>query len=276
MFELPELVNLAAQINRTIRGKQIRNGCLGDKPHKFVWYNRTHEEFSRLVPLRKIGETYTRGKWLFIPLEPGYVLVFGEFGGRLLYHHAGSSLPRTYHLWLTFDDNSSLTATTQMWGVMELFEKGQELERKYIKDMRPTPTESEFTFAYFSNLIGNLPPGEKRSVKGLLTQDQLIPGLGNSIAQDIMFRAKLHPKHLISDLSTHQQRALYEAILSTLETAIRAGGRADEHGFDDQPGGYIRLMDKQSVGNPCPVCGDKVEKIQYLGGACYFCPKCQR
>ena len=72
---------------------------------------------------------------------------------------------------------------TQMWGAMELYESGQELERQYVKDMRPTPTEPEFTYAYFSALIDSLLAGEKRSVKGLLTQEQLIPGLGNAIAR---------------------------------------------------------------------------------------------
>ena len=40
-------------------------------------------------------------------------------------------------------------------------------------------------------------------------------------------------------------------------------------------GGYIRLMDNAAVGKPCHECGTKIQKIQYLGGACYFCPKCQ-
>jgi formamidopyrimidine-DNA glycosylase len=35
-------------------------------------------------------------------------------------------------------------------------------------------------------------------------------------------------------------------------------------------------MDKRAEENPCPVCGTKVEKMQYLGGACYFCPTCQK
>jgi len=35
-------------------------------------------------------------------------------------------------------------------------------------------------------------------------QDQLIPGLGNSIAQDIMFKAKLPPKRPIASLSKAQ------------------------------------------------------------------------
>ena len=41
MFELPEFVTLARQMNDTLRGKTIRRGQLGNSPHKFVWYNRS-------------------------------------------------------------------------------------------------------------------------------------------------------------------------------------------------------------------------------------------
>ncbi|MFC1719141.1 zinc-ribbon domain-containing protein [Candidatus Poribacteria bacterium] len=34
-------------------------------------------------------------------------------------------------------------------------------------------------------------------------------------------------------------------------------------------------MDSKAKGNPCPECGTPIEKIQYLGGASYFCPSCQ-
>jgi formamidopyrimidine-DNA glycosylase len=219
---------------------------------------------------------YAWGRWLFLPLEPGYIFVLGEFGGRVLFHSDGSSLPSKYHLLFTFTDGSALTGMTQMWGAVELYEKGNELDRQYIKGMRPTPVEPEFTFPYFSGLIDELLLGEKRSVKGLLTQDQLIPGLGNAIAQDILFRAKLHPRHSLSELDTVQRKTLFEAIISTVGNAIVGGGRDDELDLYNQPGSYHRIMDKRAEGNPCPVCGTKVEKIQYLGGACYFCHQCQK
>jgi formamidopyrimidine-DNA glycosylase len=162
-----------------------------------------------------------------------------------------------------------------MWGAMELFEAGQEKERQYIKDMRCTPTEPEFSFTYFNDLIDNLLRGEKRSLKGLLTQDQLIPGLGNAIAQDILFRARLHPRRALADLDDNQRRVLYDAIQSTLTDAIQKGGRYDEVDLFNNPGGYVRLMDKEALKRPCPVCGGFIEKMQYLGGACYVCPTCQ-
>ena len=99
---------------------------------------------------------------------------------------------KKYHLHLIFEDDSFLTATTQMWGAMELYEKGEEQHRKYVQGMKTTPIEAEFTLDYFSSLVEDVIAEKKQSVKGLLTQDQIIPGLGNAIAQDIMFRARLH------------------------------------------------------------------------------------
>jgi formamidopyrimidine-DNA glycosylase len=275
MFELPEMVNLARQFNESLYGKKIHKGCLGNSPHKFVWYNHCQEEFENLTKGKVMGTTHARGKWLFADLNPGYVMVFGECGGKLLYHSPGQRLPAKYHLLLEYEDGSFLTATTQMWGAYELYEAGKEQDRQYIKDMRPTPIDPEFTVNYFSDLIDELIPGEKRSVKGLLTQDQLIPGLGNAIAQDILFKARLHPRHPIAELDNIHRQALFQVIIDTVSEAIKKGGRNDEVDLFNQPGGYIRLMDSKSSGTPCPECGTKIEKMQYLGGACYFCEQCQ-
>jgi formamidopyrimidine-DNA glycosylase len=86
--------------------------------------------------------------------------------------------------------------------------------------MRPTPVNSEFTFEYFAALIDSLLAGPKRSAKALLTQEQLIPGLGNAIAQDILFRARLHPRHALTDLSQEERRALYDAVVATVADVI--------------------------------------------------------
>jgi formamidopyrimidine-DNA glycosylase len=276
MFELPEYVTLAKQINDTLKGKTIQRGQLGTSPHKFVWYNRSHDEFEQLTHGKVIGEARAKGRWLFVPCEPGYVLLFGECGGKMLYHAPGSEAPNKYHLYISFEDGSFFTLMTQMWGAMELYEKGQELNRQYIKEMKPTPAEPEFTFDYFNALIDTLAAGKKQSVKGLLTQDQTIPGLGNAIAQDIMFHARLHPKHPIDDLSTDQRQALHRAILDTVDEVIKKGGRYDEFDLYGKPGKYIRLMDKNTFDHPCPECGDNIRQMRYLGGACYFCPTCQK
>jgi formamidopyrimidine-DNA glycosylase len=275
MFEIAEVATLARQMNETIQDQTVREGRLGNHPHKFVWYNRSHEEFQQLTRGKKVGEARARGNWLFVPLEPGYVLLVGECGGKVLYHAPGSEVPQKYHLFIAFEDGSFLTVLTQMWGAMELYEQGKELERQYVKGMRPTPAEPEFTFEYFNALIDQKVAESKRSAKGLMATEQLVPGVGNSTLQDILFRARLHPRKNIATPSAEQRKALYEATVGTVREMIAKGGRYDETDLYGNPGGYVRLMDKNAVGRPCPGCGGLVEKIQYLGGACYVCPRCQ-
>jgi formamidopyrimidine-DNA glycosylase len=275
MFEIPEYTILARQMNQTLIGKTIQQGTLGNTPHKFVWYNRAPGEFEQLTKGKILGEAHVRGRWLFLDLDPGYRLVLGECGGKVLFHPQGEPIPARYHLLIRFTDGSFFTVLTTMWGAMELFRAGDEKERQYIKGMRTTPLDPEFTLQYFGSLIDELLKGEKRSVKSLLTQDQLIPGLGNAIAQDIMFNARLHPRHPLAELTNTQREGLFHAIVDTVQEIIHKGGRSDETDLFAAPGGYKRKMDTHAAGNPCQNCGTIVEQIQYLGGKCYFCPQCQ-
>lgn len=275
MFELPETLTLTRQMSETVAGRVVRTGLLGNSPHKFVWYNRTHDEFTAMTRGLQTGQASDRGRWMFLPLGERRMLVFGECGGRLLFHPEGAARPAKYHLMLEFEDGSVLSMTTQMWGAMELFEDGAENDRQYIRGMKTTPVDPGFTEGYLRELVEELKAAGRRSVKGLLTQDQLIPGLGNSIAQDIMFAANLHPKRMIDTLDDTDLTRLHASITGTVATAAERGGRDDETDLYGKPGGYARVMHSKAAGRPCPRCGTTVERIQYLGGACYFCPSCQ-
>lgn len=274
MFELPEYITIAEQMKKTISGKTVLSGTMGNSPHKFVCYNQKPEVFSRIVKGKVFGDAYCRGRWLFIPLEPEYILVFGECGGKIALVDS-NNVPAKYHLLLNIEGSKSIYAMTQMWGAMELYKKGEELKRQYIVDMRITPIDKEFTYKYFETLVNEAKKKKKRSVKSLLTQDQLIPGLGNSITQDILLNAKLHPKTYIESLSEEEIEILYESIKSTLNDVINNNGRNDEYDFYGNLGKYERVLDSKSVKRGCPVCKSKIEKIQYLGGSSYYCSKCQ-
>jgi formamidopyrimidine-DNA glycosylase len=176
---------------------------------------------------------------------------------------------------LSFSDGSCLTVITKLWGAMELHPVGEEQERECIRDMRPTPVDPEFSLEYFSGLIDDVSGPGGRSAKSLLTQEQLIPGIGNAIAQDILFAAGLHPRTPVGGLAAAARQRLYAAIVTTIRIAIEAGGRADEYDLYGAHGRYVRRMDKSALARPCPLCAGAIEKIQYLGGACYLCPACQ-
>jgi formamidopyrimidine-DNA glycosylase len=77
------------------------------------------------------------------------------------------------------------------------------------------------------------------------------------------------------DVGKREQRALYKAVRETLKQAVDLGGRDTEHDLHDCPGHYKKLLDSRNVGLPCPECGTPIQKQAFLGGAIYFCPKCQ-
>jgi len=76
-------------------------------------------------------------------------------------------------------------------------------------------------------------------------------------------------------ISPRRKGGRHKAISETLKQAVDLGGRDTERDLYNRRGGYRRILDSKSEGKPCPECGTPVEKIQYLGGACYLCPSCQ-
>ena len=133
----------------------------------------------------------------------------------------------------------------------------------------------EFTFRYFKQHLDGFERREKDSIKKFMISGPSTPGIGNGYLQDILFRARIHPKRIVADVSDSEARDLYDAIRETMNEAIELGGRYDERDLYNNPGGYKRILDSKAKGNPCPECGTPIEKIQYLGGASYFCPNCQ-
>ena len=86
---------------------------------------------------------------------------------------------------------SMLVASVQMYGGMGAFLAGENDNPYYlIAQQKPSPLEEEFDADYFKRLISGRGI-EKLSAKGFLATEQRIPGLGNGVLQDILYRARI-------------------------------------------------------------------------------------
>ena len=139
-----------------------------------------------------------------------------------------------------------------------------------------SPLEESFTVAYFLGLFDGLKEDGKLTAKPFLISKPGITGLGNGCLQDILFAARLHPRHRIAALDETEKLRLYEAIRAVLRQAVEQGGRDSEEDLFGRPGGYLKVLDARSVGQPCPRCGETIQKESYMGGTVYFCPACQK
>jgi formamidopyrimidine-DNA glycosylase len=274
MIEMPEASTLARQMNETLVGKTVQHFARGEMVHKFLWLSKPAEEYNAILSGLPITGATSYGRSIYLHLTPQYMLWFGELGGRILYHPPAQPPPAKYHLRWDFTDSSCLTYTLQMWGFVRLLEQSEFDERPKTEVGIP-PLSDEFTLERFDQLLEAYPEKTKKGVKGFLTTSQHVNGIGNSYLQDILFRARIHPARKIPNISAPERERLYHAIQETLAQAIQLGGREDERDLFDQPGRYQRLMSSQTAGHPCPECGAIIQKIAYLGGACYLCPECQ-
>ena len=273
MIELPEAINIAGQLNHTVRGKRIARVTVAHTPHKLAWYYGEPPTYQDLLIGRTIGKASPFGSMVEIKADNADIL-FGE-GVGIRFHDRNTSYPAKHQLLLEFDDHSAVSASIQMYGGLGAFLSG-ELDNYYYKVSRekPSPLSPEFDRAYFGGMI-NQEAVQKLSLKAFLATERRIPGLGNGILQDILFNAKMHPKRKVNTLSHEDREVLFDSVKSTISVMAARGGRDTELGLFGRPGGYKTILSKNTVGKPCPGCGTTIKKEAYLGGSIYYCEQCQ-
>ncbi len=274
MIELPEALTLAAQIDKVIGGKRIAHITAAHTPHKLAWYYGDPAQYSKILVGKTIDKAAAFGA--LVEIKSGdSAMLFGD-GVNLRFHNKNESRPERHQLLIEFDDLSAVSAGIQMYGGLGCFREG-ELDNKYYKAAKekPSPLSEAFNAKYFTLLI-SAPEAQKLSAKAFLATEQRIPGIGNGVLQDILFKAGVHPKKKINDLSAREKKSLFHSVKTVLLEMSRCGGRDTETDLFGRPGGYKTKLSKKTAGKPCPSCGSIIAKENYLGGSVYFCPQCQK
>lgn len=272
MLEIPESLTLAAQLNETVKGLEIRRVEAAHTKHSFAWYSGEPDFYAENMEGKRLGEEAGWGSYVEIAVGD-YRFAVGD-GTNVRYYAPGEKLPPRYQTRIELEDGSSLVCTVQMYGSLFLIdpEKYDNFYYKVAKE-KPMPGSGEFDYAYFRELKAQA--SGTLSMKAFLATEQRIPGLGNGVLQDILLRAGLHPKKKAGAVPESRWKQVYEALTDTLQKMTASGGRNTEKDLFGRPGGYPVLLSRHTVGKGCPFCGTTIQKASYLGGTVYFCPGCQ-
>lgn len=272
MLEIPESHTISRQLDETIKGKTILNVCANSFPHKFAFFFGDPAGYHSLLSEKRINGAHAVAGQIEIAAQDARILLADGVNVRFL--APGETVPSKHQLLIEFDDESALVCTVQMYGGLWAYPEGKN-ENPYYKvaKEKPSPLSEEFDKAYFEGLLRASRPN--LSAKAFLATEQRIPGLGNGVLQDILFRAGIHPKNKISTISDAQREKLFRSVKDTLFEMTAKGGRDTEKDLFGCPGGYKTLLSAKTLQKPCPVCGGKLVRQAYLGGNVYFCPNCQ-
>jgi formamidopyrimidine-DNA glycosylase len=119
----------------------------------------------------------------------------------------------------------------------------------------------------------------KAAIKQILMDSHVVAGVGNIYANEALFRAGIHPTRQAGRLSRASCQRLAEAIRTTLELALAAGG-STLRDFVDATGAPGYFQQQYTVygrtGQACPKCGRAIRNVRQGQRATYYCPGCQR
>jgi formamidopyrimidine-DNA glycosylase len=117
---------------------------------------------------------------------------------------------------------------------------------------------------------------ENRTLKRALTDPRLVSGVGNAYSDEILHAAELSPIALTHSLKPHEWKQLYAATRSTLQLWIErlcaeAATKFPEKVTAFRPGMAVHGR----YGEPCPRCGEKIQRIRYADNETNYCARCQ-
>ena len=117
---------------------------------------------------------------------------------------------------------------------------------------------------------------ENHTLKRALTDQRIVDGIGNAYSDEILHAARLSPLTLTQKLSDEELARLHQAACDVLALWT---GRLRAEAAGKFPEGVTAFRPEMAVhgkfGQPCPVCGQPVQRIVYAENECNYCARCQ-
>jgi len=117
---------------------------------------------------------------------------------------------------------------------------------------------------------------ENRTLKRALTDPRILSGIGNAYSDEILHAARLSPIMLTHKLKPEEWERLFTAARETLQLWVDRL-RAEASGeFPEKVTAFRKDMAVHGrFGEPCPACGEKVQRIRYADNETNYCARCQ-
>ena len=290
MPELPEVETTVKGLNAKVLKRAFVD--VWSDWEKIIKKPKNFNEFKKDLKGKKIIKVWRRAKNIIIDLSDGYsLLIHQKMTGHML---AGKwkevdnkwrpekegPLSDPYNRFLHvifFFDNKEMMALSDVrkFAKIELWKTNDLLNSKEFQSLGPEPLDKNFTLEKFKDRFKN----KKGKVKQILMKPEIIVGIGNIYASEILWLAKIYPEKNIADLKEKELKLIYEATVKVLEAGVRLGGESfsDYRKPDGTKGNFDgeRKVYKRE-GQKCGRCGTKIKRVKFGGRSSFFCPNCQK
>lgn len=137
-----------------------------------------------------------------------------------------------------------------------------------IARLGPDPLDDGFTREAFAALLA----GKRTQIKGLLRDQSVIAGIGNAYSDEILHLARMSP-YKPAAMGDEDSAALYAALRTTLRDAVARTESVAATELKAEKRANLRVHGR--FGEPCPVCGDRIQQVIFADRTFQYCPTCQ-
>ncbi|HEX6476613.1 MAG TPA: DNA-formamidopyrimidine glycosylase family protein [Acidimicrobiales bacterium] len=111
------------------------------------------------------------------------------------------------------------------------------------------------------------------TLKGALTDQEAIAGIGNAYSDEVLHAARLSPFKPAAKLTRPELQRLFDALVQVLTDAVERSEGLPAAGLKAEKRAGMRVHGR--TGEPCPVCGDLVRQVAFATKSLQYCPTCQ-
>ena len=267
MPELPDIAAYITALEPRIVGQTLEQVRLASP-----FLLRTAQPPLAAVEGRTVHEVRRIGKRIAIGLDGDLWLVLHlMIAGRLHWRQAAAKL----------SGRKTLAAFDFPNGSLVLTEAGTKHRASlYIltgeDGLRSVDPGGIDVFAGDLNSFRNALTAENRTLKRALTDPRIVSGIGNAYSDEILHAAQLSPITQTRKLQPPEWERLFAATRDTLSLWIDRLRTEAESGFPEKVTAFREQMAVHGkYGQPCPRCGEKIQRIRYADNETNYCARCQ-
>lgn len=218
MPELPEVESARLELQRAARGKKIKRVNIKTDP--LVFRYDSPAKMKRALTGRKIKDTGRHGKYFWAVLD-GKPWPFFHFGmsGSLHTYRDPEKRPKHWKMeWILSDGLHIAWNDPRRFGRIRLIEEPPigKLGFDVLVDL-PSPKQ-------FQNLLR----ARKRNLKALLLDQSFSAGVGNWIADEVLYQSALSPKRVTTDLSDKEIERLRVQLRDVVRKAVHVNADSEK------------------------------------------------
>lgn len=274
MPELPEVEVIRQGLQKYLPGRRVVAVLTSNRKLRLPMPRKNLSEYIHKARINVIDR---RGRFLIITMENGARLIIHlGMTGKISICPSDLPIAKHDHFRLRFDNGTQLVFNdVRRFGFILVLAPEQDFSNTMLADLGPEPFDQEFTPQYLQKLAA----GRNRPLKNFLMDNQVVAGIGNIYASEILFRSGFRPERKTRNLSREQWVKIVKSCHYVLKKAINSGGTSISD-FVNESGrsGYfqLELQVYGRQGKPCKCCNTPIKKITLAGRSTFFCPKCQK